>query len=111
MRRFITLIWAQECHGGIARPKKSLPLSTAPCSQPQEAEMIEPNDHTLIAWGLAHGFIECACSGATGDAAIRSVDFGIEFEWAKLDDFGLPILTPNLRKRLDDEWRKWSKAR
>ena len=64
-------------------------------------------DHLLIAWGLLHGGMVVDLPRSELSLSRESPAF-IAFT---LDDFGLPILTPELRKRLGDEWRKWRDAR
>ena len=81
-------------------------------------------DHMLIAWAMVHSD---ACAGETcidasvwrgsnGDEWVVEFYSGKAGEWESLvssrfDPFGLPILTPELRTRLGDEWRKWKDTR
>ena len=51
-------------------------------------------DHMLIAWAYTHN----------DERYVNYPNGGI-------DSFGIPILTPEMRKHLGDEWYKWSKMK
>ena len=64
-------------------------------------------DHMLIAWAMIQGDMVVDLPRAELSLSYESPAF-IAFDF---DDFGLPILTPELRQHLGDEWRKWRDAR
>ena len=66
-------------------------------------------DHMLIAWAQAWNLIRLS-GMATKNPELTWVDGERFGGFLTLDLFGLPILTPELRKRLGDEWRKWKDA-
>ena len=67
-------------------------------------------DHMLIAWALCHNRMIFDRT----ETRMRTVAMDARnAKWlaVTLDPFGVPILTPELRQRLGDEWRKWRDAR
>ena len=65
-------------------------------------------DHMLIAWALAHRLI--ILRGPEGYCTGWDIAFPSEHTQSfavVLDDFGLPVLSEKMRRRLGDEWRRW----
>ncbi len=60
-------------------------------------------DHMLLAWAMIH-------NNMVFDVRHSELSLSYEspaFVKVALDPFGLPVLTPELRQRLGNEWRKW----
>ena len=70
-----------------------------------EAQTTPPGDPVLIAWAMVHG-------GFRGFEKLKNGRFkafvlGFKTMFFDIDPFGLPVLTPELRRHLGDKWQKW----
>ncbi len=68
-------------------------------------------DHMLIAWAQAYGllFFHSGIEGSDDDLLPAILVANGAWTDVDLDPSGLPILTPELRQHLGDEWRKWNR--
>ncbi len=67
-------------------------------------------DHMLIAWAMFSSLRWRMKRLGTGAEITHFTCNNISVYVVHLDPFGLPILTPELRQRLGDEWRKWKES-